>query len=452
MIVESLDGNPINLKESVIYQNSFVSPTANGTISNVEDVFLGNKKYYKISFPKSTVNGNFLISNKTKVIGSTPSSDIVTVDSTIGFKDSGNFYYLNEENNTYTQIEYTSKSHNQFFGCSKLTTPLNENTPIIDDNFVYGYENNDINLICRMRVVGTISDISTGVENTKYFLPGDKIKLKYIGEKTSLDDKKFSTWFHNNISYTETQSVDAASNTITTKSPHFLQKGNSVDIINKLTNSTTVSSSEVSSVLNSTQFQIVLNPSNNNLDSNAEYYVKKNLNFVSSNLNLHSLLADIQNSFIDKDKNTYIAFSGYPSYSALQTTNRSKAFTSNSASSGVINISSHEFITGDKIYLEASSDITGISSGYYYVNKLNDNSIQLFLSRLNIYSNNFLNFNGSGNSTNTITPADLYGNNLINQDNFKRILKIQKKYKQFTIIWSNWSFFEWCRIVFSIIK
>jgi hypothetical protein len=42
---------------------------------------------------------------------------------------------------------------------------------------------------------------------------------------------------------------------------------------------------------------------------------------------------------------------------------------------------------------------------------------------LNIYSNNFLNFNGSGNNTNTITSADLYGNNLINQDNFKRILK-----------------------------
>ena len=427
MIVESLNGNPLNLKETTIYQNSFDFPTANGTISNVEDVYLGNKRYHKISFPKSTVNGNFLISNKTKVIGSTPSSDIVTVDSTIGFKDSGNFYYLDEQSNVYIEIAYTSKSHNQFFGCIGLTTSLTENTPIIDNNFVYGYENNDTNSICKMRVVGTISNLSTGVENTKYFLPSDKIKLKYIGEKTSLDNKKFSTWFHNNISYIETQSVDTSSNTIITKSPHFLHKGDNVDIINKLTNSTTVSSSEVSSVLNSTQFQIVSNPSDNNLDSNTEYYVKKNLNFVSSNLNLNSLLADIQNSFIDKDENTYIAFSGYPSYNALQTTNRSKTFTSNSASSGVINISSHRFITGDKIYLEASSDITGISSGYYYANKLNDNSIQLSLSRLNIYSNNFLNFNGSGDSTNTITLADLYGNNLKNQDNFKRILKNPEK-------------------------
>jgi len=427
MIVESLDGNPLNLKETTIYQNSFDLPSANGTISNVEDVYLGNKKYYKISFPKFTVNGNFLISNKTKVIVNTPSSDVTTVDSTIGFKDSGNFYYLDKESNVYNQIEYTSKSHNQFFGCIGLTTSLTENTPIIDDNFVYGYENNDINSICKMRVVGVISNLSTGVENTKYFLPGDKIGLKYIGEKTSLDDKKFSTWFHNNISYTETQSVDANSNTIITKSPHFLQKGNSVDIINKLTNSTIVSSSEVSSVLNSTQFKIATYAATGFLDNNTEYYVKKNLNFVSSKLNLNSLLADIQNSFIDKDENTYIAFSGYPSYSALETTNRSKTFTSNSASSGVIQINSHKFITGDKIYLETSSGITGISSGYYYVNKLNDNSIQLYLSRLNIYSNNFLNFNGSGDNTNTITPADLYGNNLINQDNFKRILKNPEK-------------------------
>jgi hypothetical protein len=213
---------------------------------------------------------------------------------------------LNEENNTYTQIEYTSKSHNQFFGCIGLSSPLTENTPIIDDNFVYGYENNDTNSICKMRVVGTISNLSTGVENTKYFLPGDKIKLKYIGEKTSLDDKKFSTWFHNNISYIETQSVDVSSNTIITKSPHFLHKGDNVDIINKSTNSTIVSSSEVSRVLNSTQFQI----STGSLDDNTEYYVKKNLNFVSNNLNLNSLLADIQNTFIDKYENTYIAFSG----------------------------------------------------------------------------------------------------------------------------------------------
>ena len=423
MIVESLDGNPTNLKKTTLYQNSFDFPTANGTISNVENVYLGNKKYYKISFPKSTINGNFLISNKTKVIGNTPSSDVITVDSTIGFKSSGNFYYLDEQSDVYIEIAYTSKSHNQFFGCIGLESPLNENTPIIDENFVYGYENNDTNLICKMRVVGAISDLSTGVENTKYFLSGDKIKLKYIGEKTSLDDKKFSTWFHNNISYIESQSVIAGSNTIITKSPHFLHKGDNVDIINKLTNSTTVSSSEVSRVLNSTQFQITTG----SLDNNTEYYVKKNLNFVSSNLNLNSLLADIQNSFIDKDENTYIAFSGYPSYSTLETTNRSKTFTSNSASSGIINIGSHGFITGDKIYLEASSGITGLSSGYYYVNKLNDISIQLSLSRLNIYSNNFLNFNGSGDNTNIITPADLYGNNLKNQDNFKRILKNSEK-------------------------
>jgi len=35
MIVESLNGNPTNLKKTTLYQNSFDSPTANGTISNV---------------------------------------------------------------------------------------------------------------------------------------------------------------------------------------------------------------------------------------------------------------------------------------------------------------------------------------------------------------------------------------------------------------------------------
>ena len=420
IVVESLYGDPINLKGFTLYQNSFDSPTASGVISNVENIYLKNKKYYKISFPKFTINGDILINNKTKVVGNNSSINTITVDSTIGFENTGSFYYLNENSNTYEKVDYSSKSHNQFFDCVGLTLPLNENTSIIDENFVYGYENNDTNSICKMRVVGAISNISNGVEDTKYFSPDDQIGFKYPGEKTSLNNKRFSTWFHNNISFVETQSIDAATNTIITKSPHFLQKGNSVNIIEKLTNSTIVSSSVVSDVLNSTQFKIATNITTGLLTNNTDCYVKKNLNFVSNNLNLNYLLADIQNSFIDKDENTYVIFSGYPSYSNLTTTNRSKSFSS--SVSGAININSHGFITGDRIYLETSSDASGISSGYYYIKKLNDNSIQLSLNKLNIYNNDLLSFSGSGN----ITPADLYGNNLKNQDNFKRILKNPK--------------------------
>ena len=50
IVVEVLSGNPLNLIGVKIYQNSFTNPTASGAVSNVTTKFLGNKKYYQISF------------------------------------------------------------------------------------------------------------------------------------------------------------------------------------------------------------------------------------------------------------------------------------------------------------------------------------------------------------------------------------------------------------------
>lgn len=426
MIVESIFGNPINLKDTTIYQNSFILPTANGTVSNVEEVFLANKRYYKISFSKDTIDNRFHINNKTRVIEPT-SPQVVTVDSTLGFPTSGNFYYLSNNKN-YQKASYQSKSHNQFFGCSGLTTSISSNTEIINDEFVYGYENNNTNIICQMRVVGSISNVSTGTSDTKYFNADDSFGVKYLGEKVSLLDKKFNTWFHNNVTYVDTLTVDSNTNTITTKNYHFLHKEDNIDIIDKKTNIVVISNVKVTEILDNNKFKIF----SGQLNSFGEYTIKKNLKYVNENLKLNFLLADIQNSFIDKDQNTYIAFSGFPSYSSIETTNRSKIFTSSSASSSTISINEHNFITGDKIYynsLTDSSGITGISSGFYYIKKINNDNIKLALNKSNLSNNSFVFFNGSGNDSHIISPSNLFNKSLINQNNFRRILKTPKNSK-----------------------
>ena len=70
---------------------------------------------------KSSISGSFTIHPKTKVIGDIPAnSTVITVDSTIGFPNEGDLYVVYEDQSS-GSITYTSKSLNQFFGCSNVT-------------------------------------------------------------------------------------------------------------------------------------------------------------------------------------------------------------------------------------------------------------------------------------------------------------------------------------------
>ena len=196
--VEAISGDPSQLKFSTLYQGTLAgfstNSTAKGAIEKVETVFLkGTKRYFRLFLSPDTVKGNFNINSKTRVIAASPSSTVVTVDSTVGFGDTGSFSYK-ASNGQYVTTQYGSKSYNQFFDCVGLSTTLNKNTEIIDDNFVFSYEDNDPNKLCQMRLVGSISDISGNYQDTKFFGKGDVISLKHLGEKTSTTDLKYSSW------------------------------------------------------------------------------------------------------------------------------------------------------------------------------------------------------------------------------------------------------------------
>ena len=94
-------------------------------------------------------------------------------------------------------------------------------------------------------------------------------------------------------------------------------------------------------------------------------------------------------------KNTYVSFSGYPSFETTNT-NRSKTFNSSSGVSTnqyTVNINDHKFINGEKVYLNLGEDliyssgsgITGITTGYYYVNVIDSNTIKFATTPLNLY-------------------------------------------------------------------
>ena len=427
IVIEVLSGNPLNLIGVKIYQDSFTNPTASGAVSNVTTKYLGNKKYYQVSFSKGTIKDKFNVSTKTKVVGTASTTEVLTVDSTIGFGATGNFYYLNDDN-VYTLAEYTSKSSNQFFGCTGVTRLLTESDPITDTKYVYGYEDNDLTKICQMRIVGSISGVSDNVDTTKYFDIGDSIRVKHLGEKYDVSDKKFNTWFYNNLSYVNVQQHQAGQTTFETLTEHFLNIGDKVDVIFKDTGGLIVQDAIVDDVYSATRFLITGGISFGSIVF-GDYIIKKKLNYASSNFGITSLLSNIQNSFSDTDKNTYVTFSGYPSFDT-QTTNRSKTVASSgiSTNTSTISINDHEFLNGERVYLSISSDsgVSGSTSGYFYVNVVDSNTFKLALNPSNLYRNIFeeIKYDGVGTGTHTITPASLYdGKKLTNQDSFKRIYK-----------------------------
>ena len=154
-------------------------------------------------------------------------------------------------------------------------------------------------------------------------------------------------------------------------------------------------------------------------------------------------MGNIQNSFVDSDGNTYVSFSGYPSFET-DTTNRSKTFNSAvgvSTNAYTITVGGHNFTNGEQIYLELGKDtnlgsgLVGISTGYYFVNVIDSNTIKLASTQANLFNKSleqprFIGVNTSTfqNVTHTITPANLHKIvKLRNQDNFKRLRSLNLK-------------------------
>ena len=544
MIVDVIEGDPFKLISTKIFQGTFDNPTADGTISNIQEVFLGSKKYYKLSFDKSAHFGSFNIGTKTKITEKAPDgSSTINVDSTVGFGTTGTFIYkyLDE----FLVASYTSKSENQFFGCTGIVDQgIAENSDIIDDTFIFGYEDGDPEKVCTMRITGTISKPSENVSNSKYASVGETIRVNYLGEKAT--GPKFDTWLYNHSTVLDIEGVfedTDKTNIITTKEPlnNFLYQGCKVDIIRydwaggtnddslryvptsvsileggvgystatnvptkyfltptgigtNLTVGITTAEGSDGAINEVTiidtgidykkdelieiigvgtaagaiikiddvapigfgktkpndpgfgAFTIVdtdveisnINPENGQItlkkggkedfvDKIRPHQIRKKLAYADSSLDELSpnLLTNIQNTYIDDVGNTYVTFSGYPSY-PLESTNRSVKVSNFADNEVFIADTNHSFLNGEKIFFEQNAltvttvttvtesqgstetnvsistsfglGITNslgnaIESGEYHTSIVGINSFRLAVTLEELRSGNFLKFN-----------------------------------------------------------
>ena len=415
LIVEVISGDPNKLVGQTVFDSadSFIS----GSVSEVELIQRFGKYYYKISLfvgydDKSLITGSFNITPKTKVIDNVPkNSQVITVDSTVGFDESGTLLCGNNV------ITYKSKTINQFLDCSGITSDIKSASVIRFNKFIYGYEDGNLNKKVTLIVDGVINNLNI-VSDPGLSKEGEKIYLKNIGEIIDNPEKNKSykeifsnSWIYNTSSRFQIKTISGT--TFELKS--FFDKsnikvGDRVDILFRNSETIAFSNAIISSVIPQLKQLTLNNISGFSPNPSFEYDLRRKLNKASSSSvpfkhQSNTITSDIQNLYNENDEYAYIASNSFPStviddkLSSATLVNASgnaiQGFNSNTLKYSILSFDEVvPFITGDEIYYKPEkSPISGLSEGIYYVQVLeNKNQIRLYPSRSFIPFNDYLEF------------------------------------------------------------
>lgn len=397
VVAEAISGNPLNLAGQTIIKTTDSGSTA--PVSEVEIINRKGKTYYKLflfvgfddAFPTTT--GTFNITGSSRNINDILTTDtVITVDSTIGFPESGTLYAGNN------QITYTSKSINQFFGCSNITEYVPTASIVRSNETYYGYENGDITKKVELRLTGVISEYNSGKEESSVSV-NEKLKVKNLGEiiENPIDNKTYkeifaNSWIYNTSSRYEINSFSSGETSQVTLSSDIdkssLKVGDVVDILSRNSQNKEETDLEITSIAGRT---ISLSKSFV-LKNGFKYDIRRKLKSSSSrnvNLEFNSIVSDIQNVYNENDEFMYVASNSLPSYEISK-----NIFSYNASGVGgkntntdlysTITFSSKvSFKTGSEVYYSATGNvISGLSERSYFVEVLSDNlSIRLHESR-----------------------------------------------------------------------
>jgi len=147
-------GEPQNLTGQTIFKSTDTS--TNASVSEVEILKREGRDYYKIALfvgfsDRDLIEGVFTVPGNTKVLSTVSAgSSIIDVDSTVGFGTTGTVI-----SGANSAINYTSKSINQFFGCSGVGVDINPADNIRDNETIFGYENGDLSKRVDLRITGS---------------------------------------------------------------------------------------------------------------------------------------------------------------------------------------------------------------------------------------------------------------------------------------------------------
>ena len=422
VIAEAIAGDPSLLIGQTITKSTDLRTSA--SVSEVE-IFERNlgiganirKTYYKVSLfvgfsDRDLIEGTFTIPGKTKVLGTTAKDSLViTVDSTIGFPSSG---ILISGTNV---ITYTSKTVNQFLGCSGVDTPINDTDDIRANETVFGYENGDITRRVDLRITGVLSEfVPDG--NINLVEEQEKIYSKNVGESIpSYDsqnindqDRTYKQIFANSWKYNTSSRYQVES---WVGNPVLLSKidktslaiGDVIEIFERY-GLEILGTATISGIDESDNSLTGLDNLNLTIDPNKKYDIRRAIkkakttgysNVVSLGDNENTYLADSLNVYVDGNTDGYVASNSLPSYNVAVELFKSSFETGNNDTLSLpqqvdpldpsiaidylqINFSSPtKFNTGDAVIYQAVDSVGVAATTLVGVSTLNnDNTTRVF--------------------------------------------------------------------------
>ena len=436
LIVEAVEGDPLELQNRTLYQDStdFFS-AARGTIIHVEKIRRGDKNYYRLNLDYSsakdinlqgTVLGTFSIHPKTQTTTKVSiDSTVLDVDSTIGFPNSGTLL-AKLSNGTTISIGYSSKTITQFFNCTNIDQEIPIGQEIALDAYAYGHVENGVNNIVKVRVTGVLSDLEIESQN-QYYNKGDIVKIRTLGK--DLTDYKSNNWFFNistkfDVNSIQHLNLSSKSYKVNLYDDHKFSIGDSITLI---TSDGEEKTGNITFINSTNSFTI---QGQGSLNTSLFYTARKNI-LKANPINYPSLQiyeTNVQNVYSDLENSLYIASPSIPIYlnQPLNIHDRSFSITGTfreSDNGTELNFGKpHGFYTGDSVVY--TGDV--IAHQIYFVKKINETTIKIARSRSNIDTNNFVSFSG------TITSGKFAFTNFCYKNLDVQLLEPQKLIRKLT--------------------
>ena len=384
-------GDPQNLVGQTIFKSNDLNTSA--SVSEVEIFTRDSKTYYKLSLfvgynDRDLIQGIFTIPGKTIALSDSQiDANVISVDSTVGFGTTGTI--ISGQNT----IDYTSKTINQFFGCTGINVGISTADDIRSNETIFGYENGDLSKRVDLRITGVLSDLIP-VSNINLVNEGENVFVKNVGEKINNASSTYKEIFANSWKYnTSSRFQVEGQGPYTLKTPidkSSLKVGDQFEIL-KRNEQTIIGSFNVKSI------DISLNQvdvENQNLiipfQSNETYDIRRvieraNSTGVAIQAGNETLISDVLNVYTDSNVDGYVASNSLPSYdidiNVTKETIVGAANTNNFDGQNPLNNlysfirftpsanSKLKLIQGDAIvYQPDTENIVGLSSGrVYYV-------------------------------------------------------------------------------------
>ena len=423
------DGSSTQVYREVLVVNTntfqvYSSEAKNVTSQTAKVSTLLNKKstFYKLKL--NSLDGEFSISGKTKLVSTVTTSDTdIFVDSTLGFPDSGSISIEGDI------ITYQSKSSNAFKGCSNIDISHLLGSDVTLNQVIYSYEDSDISKRVTMRLV----DISSNeLDNSDILIKKNvKLPLKSIGFSES--NTFIDSWILNKPVDVKVSSIDLVNNSLNFEIDHNLLDNDIIEvkdlnIFNKngIRDKKYIESTRIS-VTDSKKITLadLISPDlvNKNL------VVSKVLQFGSSQIipDINSEISNVQRVLTDANNNSYyVLTSSIPDYAVnLNSNNNSinRTYTNvGFAGSETVNFDNiHSLKTGEKIRFTLVGSSSSISNSYY-VKKESSTSIKLGLSISSVDSEDFISLTelrtsvGTASTSITIIKDEFYEKKVKDQE------------------------------------